>query len=182
MKHLVQFLKTRLQGDSLLVRLWQAADGQLEQVKDLESILGYRFCNRELLLEALTHKSGVGYYQKRVGKDPINAYTWNERLEFLGDAVLDLIMAHYFWQRYPKLPEGDLSRIRACIVNEAALAKVGNQLKLDRFLLLGKNTLNQSNKGEAIIADAVEAIIGAIYLDSSLKTTEERVLQFLHHG
>lgn len=126
---------------------------------DLEEALGYRFQNVTLLQNALTHSS---YANERWR----NSLASNERLEFLGDAVLGVTVAEYLYRNFPKVPEGDLTRTRADLVCEKTLAKVANSLNLGRFLLLGHGEEQGGGRSrESILADATEAVIAAAYLD-----------------
>jgi ribonuclease-3 len=129
----------------------------------LQQILRYEFKDAELMEEALRHSSYVNEQTDTQLRD-------NERLEFLGDAVLNLVVGDLLMKAYPQMREGDLSRIRANMVNEAQLADVARQLDLGRHLLLGKGEI-QSNGMEknSLLANAMEAIIAAIYLDSGFE-------------
>lgn len=114
--------------------------------------LGYSFLRLGLLEEALTHRSASPRH--------------NERLEFLGDALLNLVMAEYLFHRYPQASEGELSRLRATLVKGEALAELARGLKLGKELRLGQGELRSGGSGrESILADALEAIFGAVYLD-----------------
>lgn len=130
----------------------------------MELKISYRFRNRDLLEEACRHSSFVNeqpevYLSAASVKD-------NERLEFLGDAVLNLAVGHMLMDRYPDLPEGDLSRMRAHLVNESELASVAREIHLGDFLLLGKGEIqSHGREKKSILADAFEAVIAAIYLD-----------------
>jgi ribonuclease III len=127
--------------------------------EDLENALGYRFNNGEQLTAALRHSSFVN-------EQPQTAITSNERLEFLGDAVLNLAISHLLMKRYPELAEGDLSRNRAQLVNETELAAIAREIGLGPHLLLGKGeALTDGREKNSILADATEAVIAAIYLD-----------------
>ena len=125
----------------------------------MERLLGYRFDRRELLDEALRHSSFVN-------EQPDEQLRDNERLEFLGDAVLNLVIGHLLMRDYPAMREGDMSRIRANMVNETQLANLARSIDLGRFLQLGKGELqtNGQNKN-SLLANAFEALIAAIYLD-----------------
>jgi ribonuclease-3 len=124
-------------------------------VKKLEKYLGYQFSKKELAELALTHRSA-----ERVN---------NERLEFLGDAVLGFIIADELLRRYPEAPEGELSRMRAQLVNQQTLADVANVLCIGDLLLLGPGELKSGGRQRAsILADALEAVLGAVYLDGGL--------------
>lgn len=123
--------------------------------------LGYQFRRPELLRQALTHKS---YLHDGNGK---GAQQNNERFEFLGDAVLDLLISEWLMDRFPDLPEGGLSKLRAALVNESGLRRIANSLELGRFLWMGKGEEMTGGRQKAsLLADAVEALFAAIYLDS----------------
>ena len=127
--------------------------------EDLELALGYRFSNAEQLTAALRHSSFVNeHHQADIAS--------NERLEFLGDAVLNLAISHLLMQRYPELAEGELSRNRARLVNETQLAAIAREIGLGPHLLLGKGeALTDGREKNSILADATEALIAAIYMD-----------------
>jgi ribonuclease III len=126
--------------------------------------LGYQFKTSALLTQALTHRSFSG----------IN----NERLEFLGDSVLNFIIAHQLYLRFPKLPEGDLSRLRAQLVKESTLAEIAFSLNLGDALKLGEGELKSAGwRRPSILADALEALIGAVYSDAGFADTETVVLK-----
>ncbi|MDX1386536.1 MAG: ribonuclease III [bacterium] len=132
-------------------------------LKDLEKNLGYRFRHRNLLKNALTHKSYAN--EKR-----LESSDHNERFEFLGDAVLELVVSHLLMENYPEAPEGELSKIRASIVNEKTLANVARDHEIGRYLYLGKGEeMGQGREKPSLLSDAVEAILGAIYLDRGFK-------------
>ncbi len=125
--------------------------------------LGYAFRRPGLLEEALTHRSA----------SPRN----NERLEFLGDALLNLVMAEYLFHRYPQASEGELSRLRATLVRGVALAELARSLKLGEELWLGQGELRSGGpQRESILADALEAIFGAVYLDGGLDACRALIL------
>ncbi len=139
----------------------------------LEKKLGYRFRNPSLLKQALVHRSYAHEHPEAVDGD-------NERLEFLGDAVLSLAMSHLLVEKFPKLDEGALSKIRASLVNEESLAEVGQVLNLGELLLLGKGEERTGGRQKpSLIADAVEAVLGAIYLDGGLDPAFRVVRRFL---
>jgi ribonuclease III len=126
--------------------------------------LGYQFNNPALFAQALTHRSFSG----------IN----NERLEFLGDSVLNFIIAHQLYLRFPKLPEGDLSRLRAQLVKESSLAEIAFSLNLGDELKLGEGELKSAGwRRPSILADALEALIGAVYSDGGFVHTEKLILK-----
>jgi len=129
----------------------------------LQHHLQYEFNDITLLEEALRHSS---YVNEQAG----GGLRDNERLEFLGDAVLNLVIGHLLMSAYPQMREGDLSRIRANMVNETQLADVGRHMDLGRYLMLGKGEIQTGGQEKnSILADAVEAIIAAIYLDGGFE-------------
>ena len=136
-------------------------------LKNLMENLGYRFKNTLLLKEALRHSSFVNEQNDK-------NITNNERLEFLGDAVLNLAVSHLLMQHYPDINEGDLSRMRASLVNESQLAKIARSIRLGSCIQLGKGEIqsNGFNK-KSILADALEAVIAGIYLDGGYNNAFE---------
>ncbi len=132
-----------------------------ERLARLEALLGLTFADQGLGLSALTHKSYTNEH-KDSAKD-------NERLEFLGDAVVDLAISHRLMEKFPQASEGELSKLRALIVNEEGLAKVSRQLGLGDLLLLGRGEeLTGGRTKSSVLADALEAVIGAMYLTEGL--------------
>jgi len=126
----------------------------------LQQRLGYSFTSVDLLRKALTHKS----FANEQLREPAAC---NERQEFLGDAVLDLVMADFLYRHYPQLPEGELSRIRAELVSATALAQVARSLKLGSCLLLGRGERRSGGQDkDNLLANALEAVFGAIFLDA----------------
>lgn len=139
------------------------SSSEKKKLKGLEKRLGVRFWKRDFLKRALTHKSYAN--EKRW-----SAEFHNERLEFLGDAVLELAISDILMKSYPKGSEGDLSKVRASIVNEKSLAKLARSLKLGEELYLGKGEeLGQGREKSSLLADAYEAVLGALYLDRGFK-------------
>ncbi|MDY0291624.1 MAG: ribonuclease III [Desulfuromonadaceae bacterium] len=139
----------------------------------LEEKLGYRFSSRRLLEKALVHKS---FANERLG-DPAAS---NERLEFLGDAVLDLVVAGHLFSEYPKLSEGELSRMRSELVNAPALAAMARVLKLGDCLCLGRGEEHSGGREkDNILADAIEAVFGAVFLDSGLNAADKVITALL---
>lgn len=129
----------------------------------LSRLLGRDFLRPELLRQALTHRS---YGSPN-----------NERLEFLGDSILNCVIAARLYQLYPRLPEGDLSRMRAALVKEQTLAEIAGRLKLGEHLMLGEGELKSGGfRRPSILADALEAIIGAAYLDEGFVAAETMIL------
>lgn len=131
-------------------------------IRDLEQALGYHFRNITLLQNALTHSS----YANERWRDSLAS---NERLEFLGDAVLGFVSADFLYRKHPDLPEGELTRIRAALVCEESLHEVAQSLRLGEFLLLGKGEESGGGRRRpSILADAVEAVLAAVYLDGGI--------------
>jgi ribonuclease-3 len=127
---------------------------------DLETKLGVRFRDRSLLHLALVHGSAAAEGRTRHGEN-------YERLEFLGDSVLNLAISDYLYRRYPGRLEGDLARLRASIVSEGALARVAREIDLGRYVLLGRGEEKGGGRARpALLADALEAVLGAVYIDS----------------
>ncbi len=128
----------------------------------LQTRIGYSFTQPELLQQALTHRSFSA--------------SNNERLEFLGDSVLNFIIAHQLFNLFPDIPEGDLSRLRAKLVKEASLAEISISLNLGDALKLGEGELKSAGwRRPSILADALEAIVGAVYLDGGFAAAEQVV-------
>ncbi len=142
-------------------------------LNQLEKILGVKFKNKDTLLTALRHRS---YLNETKNKQ----LSSNERLEFLGDAVLELVVTDYLYRRYQNRPEGDLTHFRASLVCTTNLAKASRRLNLGHFLLLSKGERLQGGAdNENILADLFEAIIGAIYLDQGLESASHFIKQNL---
>jgi ribonuclease-3 len=140
---------------------------------ELETVLGYQFQDRSLLERALRHASWCNEQQGERGED-------NERLEFLGDAVLDLVVGDRLMRRYPQLREGELSVTRAQVVSEAGLSDVAGQLGIGQWLLLGKGEEKSGGRTKpSILADAFEALIAAVYLDSGFEAASAMVNRLL---
>ncbi|MDX9743838.1 MAG: ribonuclease III [Arcobacteraceae bacterium] len=139
----------------------------MKKYTELEKCLGYQFTNKNLIIEALTHKS----YKK--------AYN-NERLEFLGDAVLNLIVGEFLYNKFPDSNEGDLSKIRASLVNEKGFTKLANAIGLGDYIYLSEAEDRNSGRTKAsILSDAFEAIMGAIYLEAGLLVLKPIILNLL---
>lgn len=134
-----------------------------QELKRLEKRIGYQFSDFSLLKQALTHRSALGLH--------------NERLEFLGDSILSFVISTDLYKRFPKVDEGDLSRMRATLVCGKMLSEVGREFVLSDCLILGPGELKSGGfRRDSIIADGVEAIIGAVFLDSDIDTTNNLVL------
>ena len=142
-------------------------------IKDLEVALGYRFANITLLQNALTHSS----YANEYWHDSLKS---NERLEFLGDSILGMVVAEYLYRSFPGRPEGELTRMRADMVCEQALALIANQLNLGQFLLLGHGEEQSGGRNRAsILADAVESVIAAAFLDGGMDAARKLIETFV---
>jgi ribonuclease III len=132
-------------------------------LKALQKKIHYRFKSFDLLDQGLRHKSFVHEELEAGGQD-------NERLEFLGDAVLDLVISHLIMERHPDDPEGNLSRLRAAVVNQARLAKIARELTLGEYLLLGKGEeMTGGREKTSILAASLEALLAVVYLDGGYK-------------
>ena len=142
-------------------------------INELEKAIGYQFRNITLLQNALSHSS----YANERWHDSLKS---NERLEFLGDSVLGMLVADYLFRRFPDRPEGELTRMRADMVCEKTLAKVANTLGLGRHLLLGKGEEQGGGRSrESILADAVESVIAACYLDGGMDAAVQFIQKFI---
>jgi len=140
-------------------------------LEQFEDIIGYKFKNKNYLQIALTHSSYVN--EHKMSKD-------NERLEFLGDSVLGLIVSNYIFAYKSSLKEGDLTKIRSTIVCEKSLMNIAEKLKIGQYIKLGKGEkISGGAKRASILADAVEAMIAAIYLDSDFDNVSKYVLDWL---
>lgn len=141
-------------------------------LSSLENNIGYVFENKSILKQALTHSS---YANENRNSDP-----FNERLEFLGDAVLSLISADFLYRRFPSMPEGDLTKLRSGLVCTASLSEYARQISLGDFLLLGKGEdANGGRERNSNLENAFEAVIAAVYLDGGIECARKFVLRFL---
>lgn len=139
---------------------------------ELEKRLNYSFKNRSLLEHALTHSS----YANEVR----GGITSNERLEFLGDSVLSIIVSEHIYRCFPKMPEGELTRLRASLVCEKSLCGFSRELKIGEYLKLGKGEdKGGGRERDSILADAFEAVLAAIYLDGGMQPARQHVLNFV---
>lgn len=142
-------------------------------MKTLETKLGYQFQNHKLLDHALTHSSYANEHH-------LGSISSNERLEFLGDSVLGMIVADHLYRTFPDLPEGDLTRIRANLVCEGSLVLVAKEWDLGRYLKLGKGENACGGRSRpSILADAVEAVLAAVFLDGGLEHDRDIIQRFL---
>lgn len=139
----------------------------------LESIIGVEFSDKQTLLSAVTHRSFLN--ENRTAEQE-----HNERLEFLGDAVLELIITDYLFSKYPDKPEGDLTSVRAALVNTNTLAEASTKLGVNEFLLLSKGESKDTGRArQYILANAFEAITGAIYLDQGYPKARDFIAKCL---
>ena len=142
-------------------------------IKDLEEAIGYKFHNIALLQNALTHSS---YANERWH----NSLMSNERLEFLGDSILGMVVAEFLYRNFPDRPEGELTRMRADMVCEKTLASVANRIDLGRHLMLGNGEEQGGGRSRnSILADAVESVIAASFLDGGMEAARQFIQQFI---
>lgn len=144
-----------------------------QRMAELENKIGYTFQNKDLLRQAVTHSSYAN-------EQKINKTGDYERLEFLGDAVLELVSSEFIYKENPQMPEGQLTRKRSSMVCEPALAFCAREIGLEAFILLGKGEeATGGRKRDSIVSDVMEAVIGAIYLDSDLTKAKEYIHRFI---
>ena len=140
------------------------------QFEEIEKNIGYRFNNKELLKTALTHTSYANLHNTQS----------NEKLEYLGDSILEFITSKYLYNNYENLTEGEMTKVRASVVCEESLYEVACCLKFNCFLITGKGEKSsQGVKNKAILADSIEAVIAAIYLDSNIENAEKFIIDNL---
>lgn len=145
----------------------------MEQIKEFQEKIGYQFQQEGLLRQALTHSSYANEHRMKKLSD-------NERLEFLGDAVLEIVTSDFLYHEHSDVPEGELTRVRASIVCEQTLAFCTRTLNLGDYLFLGKGEdQTGGRKRKSILSDAFEAIIGAIYLDGGFASAKEFIHKFI---
>lgn len=144
-----------------------------KKIEKVENILGINFLNKDLLVEALTHRSYLN--ENRNWK-----LLHNERLEFLGDAVLELIVTKRLFNKFTKFDEGKLTGIRAALVNTQMLYKVASEMGIEKYVLMSKGEAEEMGKAkESLLADVFEAILGAVYLDNGFDVAEKIVDRFI---
>ena len=142
-------------------------------IKELEKTIGYQFHDEGLLAHAMSHSS----YANEKHMDKTGS---NERLEFLGDAVLELVSSEFLFQRNEKLPEGKLTKMRASMVCEPSLAFSAREFGMEKYILLGKGEERTGGRNrDSIVSDALEALIGAIYLDGGYASAQEFILKLV---
>ncbi len=139
----------------------------MEKIEELEKSIGYVFKNKELLKTALTHTSYA--YENKVSS--------NERLEYLGDSILEFISSKYLFQNFDKLSEGEMTKVRAYSVCEDSLYKIAQKHNFSDFLYLGRSEKMSNSIKKALVADSVEAVIAAIYLDGGLEPAEKFIME-----
>ncbi|MBE6750669.1 MAG: ribonuclease III [Ruminococcaceae bacterium] len=141
-------------------------------MKDLQKSLHYNFKNEKLLANALTHSSYANEMRSGISS--------NERLEFLGDSVLSVIVSDYIFKKFPNQPEGELTKIRASLVCEKSLCGFSRELNIGKYLLLGKGEdKGGGRERDSILADAFEAVLAAVYLDGGLEEARRIVMHFV---
>lgn len=139
----------------------------------MEDKIGYRFQKKKLLRQAMIHSSFANEHQ-------IDKLDCNERLEFLGDAVLEVTSSDFLYRQYPEKPEGELTKIRASLVCEPTLAYCASEIGLGKYLLLGKGEEATGGRNrDSVVSDAMEALIGAIYLDGGFANAKEFIHEFV---
>ena len=140
---------------------------------ELQEKIGYQFNNISLLKEALTHSSYANEHRAQ-------NIRYNERLEFLGDAVLSIVVSDYIFKNCPDLPEGELTKLRASLVCEKSLYEFAKKINLGNYLLLSKGERNNGGTDRpSILSDAFEALIAAIYIDGGMKSASKHILNFI---
>ena len=139
----------------------------------LENSISYEFKNKNLLKEALTHRSYLN-------ENPKWHLPHNERLEFLGDAVLELVVTEYLFEKFPKEPEGKLTALRAALVNYLMLAKIAKEIDLEKYILLSRGEARDFGRArEVILANAMESLLGAIYIDGEYGAAGKFIKRFI---
>lgn len=145
----------------------------MSTLTELQETIGFPFEDDSLLREALVHRSYLN-------ENPSFPSADNQRLEFLGDALLDFVAGDYLYRRHPKMREGELTSLRAALVKEETLARFAQTLDLGRYLYLGRGEEESGGRERpSLLADAFEALVGALYLDGGLKAAERFILRFL---
>ena len=144
-----------------------------QKLAKLEEAIGYRFRNISLIKQAMIHSSFTNEHH-------MNKLSCNERLEFLGDSVLEVVSSDFLYRMYPNKPEGELTKMRASMVCEPTLAMCARDIQLGNYLLLGKGEdATGGRKRDSVISDAMEALIGAIYLDGGFANAKEFIEKFV---
>lgn len=142
-----------------------------KSLEQFQELIGYKFKNEALLYEALSHSS---FANEKKGRHS------NERLEFLGDSVLSIVVSNYIFHHEQKMPEGQLSKLRASLVCEKALFEFAKEIDLGSYIMLGKGEENTGGRNRpSIVSDAFEAVIAAIYLDGGMRAASKHILRFM---
>ena len=150
--------------------------GNFFRPEEVEAAIGYRFKDRSLMRSALAHKSYTNELK-------INRFEDYERLEFLGDAVLELVVSDYLFKKFKSWSEGDMTQLRASLVCEPALANVAREIGLPSFMLLGRGEEAQgSRERDSIVSDVFEALTGAIYLDGGMEAAKAHIRKYVLKG
>lgn len=148
------------------------SDIDINAIREFQKIIGYTYNNESLLIEALTHSSFANESKKNRKN--------NERLEFLGDSVLSLVVSKHLFKHYKHLPEGELTKIRASLVCEKALFEFAKTIHLGEYILLGKGEEHTGGRERpSIVSDAFEAVIASMYLDGGFEPVEKYILGFV---
>lgn len=148
----------------------QISQDRAKELQEFETKLGVPFLNRPLLNQSLTHSS-FGHEKNQPD---------NERLEFLGDAVLKLVATEYLYKKFPDLAEGDLTKIRAAVISDESFSRVGLKLNIGNYLLLSANEKKGGgSRRRSNLANAFEAVVGAVYLDAGLSKVRDLIIEFL---
>lgn len=146
---------------------------QQKNIEEFEKTIQYTFKNKSLIRQALTHSSYANEHR-------MNKLYNNERLEFLGDAVLEIVSSDFLFKNFPEMQEGQLSKKRASLVCEPTLALCAREIKLGAYLLLGKGEDSTGGRErDSVVSDALEAVIGAIYLDSGIKAAKKFIMTYI---
>lgn len=144
----------------------------MQDLGEFEKIIGYEFKDKSLVFEALSHSSFANENKKERRS--------NERLEFLGDSVLSIVVSDYLFENYTNLPEGALTKTRASLVCEKSLYVFAKEIQLGKYIMLGKGEENMGGRERAsILADAFEAVIAAIYLDGGMDAAKKHIMRFV---
>lgn len=156
--------------------LTTGVETEMTDISAFEKITGYHFSDSSLLTRAFTHSSYINEHR-------LQREDCNERLEFLGDAVLELVSSEYLYQNHPECHEGELTRMRAALVCEQALAADAKPIGISRFLKLGRGEEQGGGRyRDSVVSDAVEAVIGAIFLDGGLEPAKQFIHRFILSG
>ena len=155
------------------INLVDAVDGdegsdQASKIAQCQEIIGYQFQDPSLLLSALTHASGASH---RLDS--------NERLEFLGDAVLGLTVCHWLYEEYPEYNEGDLTKIKSAVVSRRACGKIACNLGLDRCLIVGRGVTRNRSFPRSLVSDVFESVVAAIFIDGGADVVRDRLREWL---